>query len=140
MVNLVRNRIWWTLRRIVAGTVVACPLVCMAGCGGGDDTAIVGLWSGACSDSPGLTFTGRPFSIEFEDDSTFIVQSAGARMAGQGRFVLAGGEQIILMQDGGATNSGGYVLDGPQLALTGLVDPDSSRPAPAWCRLTRVHS
>lgn len=125
--------------RGVRGAVLAAALLVAASCAS-DESAIVGLWTGTCSDSTAQTFTGRPFSIEFDGDGAYVIQQARARSADYGRATLAGGEQIILTDDDGSTMTGGYTLTGAELRLTGLVDPDSRNARPHWCTLTRVHS
>lgn len=129
-----------SLQQVVAATSVAALVGLTASACGSEETDLVGLWSGTCSDSATQTFTGRPFSIEFNDDESYVQQATGASTATHGRVTVAEGEQIILIAQDGQVMTGGYILAGTELQLDGLVDPNSRNATPHWCTLTRIHS
>lgn len=134
-----RRRAGALARTAARMAALAVALLVVASCSS-DEAALVGLWSGACSDSPSQTFSGEPFMVEFDDDASYVIQQAGgSSRPDRGRFTLAG-EQVILTGEKGATMTGGYAVNDTELRLSGLVDPDSRHGRPYWCALTLVHS
>lgn len=105
-----------------------------------DESAIVGIWTGTCSDSAAQTFTGRPFTIQFDETGAYAAQQDPTSSTDRGRATLADGEQITLTNDSDETMTGAYTLTDTELRLSGLTDTNSHSARPHWCTLTRVRS
>jgi hypothetical protein len=132
------------LRRVVAitgqqvsGLLTALLVIAAVGLGGcgaeNSSAALVGSWSGACSDNPTSRDSGQPFTARFEPNGDLVTVVSGHTSAGheRGRYTVSG-NRITLVLPGGALR-GAYTLTGSELRLDGLTGQNGEL---SWCAMT----
>jgi hypothetical protein len=105
----------------------------VAGCAADSSSAIVGSWSGVCSDSPTMRSSGEAFTVRFQPNGDLATSTPGYGEGSleHGRYTVSG-TQITLTQSN-QTLRGTYTITDSTLRLDGLTGRYSG---PTWCVMT----
>lgn len=144
-----------TGRTAGAGLItVAMLAVLLAGCGGrdtaGPDQALLGRWSGYCTDRPGGPSPGARAVVEYRPGGT-VVESGGGGTPVLEHYTADGATLTYVLDNLPAPDSNGlsqvhsagrYSITGDDLveitAISQVTPPPAADQVPLFCRYTRT--
>lgn len=103
------------------------------GCATGNSSALIGSWSGVCSNSPTLRDSGQPFAVQFSASGELATTESGhtATVLERGRYAVSDNQITLTLST--ETLRGTYTMTNSELHLDGLTGQLSS---PTWCVMT----
>lgn len=104
------------------------------GCAAGNSSALIGSWTGVCSNSPTLGDSGPPFAAQFSANGELATTTDPGHTSAvleHGRYVVS--ENQITLTMSAETLRGTYTITNSELHLDGLTGQLRS---PTWCVMT----
>ena len=134
-----------------AAAVAVTLLAALAGCGGGrgPDQALLGRWSGSCTDVPGGPGQGAPATAEYRPDGT-VAESGGGGDPVLEHYTADGATLSYVLDNLPGPDSNGlsqvhsagrYSVTGDHLEITSMdqvTPPPAPDQAPLFCHYTRA--